>query len=267
MTKQTLKFIAAGICAIMLGLAGLGSAAVWAQETATPVGDMGGGTSGGGPMSMMGACTPGMAAALLPQAGMMVSGATMEATTDAGMDMATATTDMGAMTPEATMDMSMATAEATVDPSMMITEPVCFVVYLTGAAEVPGPGDPDGYGVAAISFDPTTNVISFEVAVSGLTLPATASHIHMAPVGESGDVVVPANGMPDANGMQLSTSDPVDPALLQSILANPSDFYFNVHTSDYPGGAVRGQLTWTDAGISMPSDGGMMATMEATPSQ
>lgn len=264
MKKHSLKFIAAGICAVMLGLAGLGSAGVLAQETATPTSDAGTGATGGGPMSMMGACTPGMAAALLPQVGMMVTSA---ATAAADTSAATATTDMSAATAVATMDMSMATAEATVDPGMMITQPVCFVVYLTGAAEAPDPGDPDGYGVAALTIDPTTNVISFDVAVSGLTLPATASHIHMAPLGAGGSVVVPANGMPDANGMQTSTSDPVDPALIQAILANPSDYYFNVHTSDFPGGAIRGQLTWTDAGISVPSDGGMGATMEATPSQ
>ncbi|MFN8418566.1 MAG: hypothetical protein U0528_04855 [Anaerolineae bacterium] len=49
---------------------------------------------------MMGACMLGMAAALLPQAGMMVSGATMEARLLMLVWMATATTDMGATTPK-----------------------------------------------------------------------------------------------------------------------------------------------------------------------
>ena len=35
----------------------------------------------------------------------------------------------------------------------------------------------------------------------------------------------------------------VDPAVAQQILDNPGDFYVNVHTSDFPNGAIRGQLS------------------------
>jgi hypothetical protein len=35
---------------------------------------------------------------------------------------------------------------------------------------------------------------------------------------------------------------PADPALIQSIVANPSGFYFNVHSPLNPGGFSRGQL-------------------------
>ncbi|HUF02221.1 MAG TPA: CHRD domain-containing protein [Gaiellaceae bacterium] len=40
------------------------------------------------------------------------------------------------------------------------------------------------------------------------------------------------------------SADCVNPgeALAQEILANPSEFYVNVHNADYPGGAIRGQL-------------------------
>ncbi|MFN8418567.1 MAG: CHRD domain-containing protein [Anaerolineae bacterium] len=168
---------------------------------------------------------------------------------------------------EATMDMSMATAEATVDPSMMITNQLRGLSDWRGW-RYPDWGDPDGYGVAAISFDPTTNVISFEVAVSGLTLPATASHIHMAPVGESGDVVVPANGMPDA-GMRSfppAIRRSGAPSYSRSSLIHRTSTSMSTHP-DYPGGAVRGQLTRTDAALVCRSDGGMIMTMEATPSQ
>ena len=33
-----------------------------------------------------------------------------------------------------------------------------------------------------------------------------------------------------------------DPAVLQAIIANPNDYFANIHTQEYPTGAIRGQL-------------------------
>ena len=54
---------------------------------------------------------------------------------------------------------------------------------LTGAAEVPGPGDPDGVGTASLRFDHGFRGICFEIHVAGIALPATAAHIHLGIVG------------------------------------------------------------------------------------
>jgi len=35
---------------------------------------------------------------------------------------------------------------------------------------------------------------------------------------------------------------PVDRRLLMDIIQHPQDYYVNVHTADFPGGAIRGQL-------------------------
>ena len=52
---------------------------------------------------------------------------------------------------------------------------------LTGAAEVPGPGDLDGSGTVALTVRPGHNEVCFDIHVSGIALPATAAHIHQGP--------------------------------------------------------------------------------------
>jgi len=68
-----------------------------------------------------------------------------------------------------------------------------------------------------------------------------AAHIHWAPAGQPGPIVVPFFNPPSAPVNSGCTA--VSPALLAAIAANPSEYYVNVHTTMYPGGAGRGQLT------------------------
>src|SRR5215216_1263037 len=116
-----------------------------------------------------------------------------------------------------------------------------FTTTLTGAAEVPGPGDPDGTGTATITLFPSTSMICWEIQVSGITLPASAAHIHEAPAGSPGDVVVTLSA-PDATGF-ASGCRSVDREEIVEILQAPEEYYVNVHNADYPGGALRGQLS------------------------
>jgi len=116
-----------------------------------------------------------------------------------------------------------------------------FTTTLTGAAEVPVPGDPDGTGTATITLFPSTSMICWEIQVSGITLPAGAAHIHEAPVGVPGPVEVTLSP-PDASGFASGCTS-VDREEIVEILRDPDIYYVNVHTSDYPGGALRGQLS------------------------
>ena len=109
---------------------------------------------------------------------------------------------------------------------------------LTGAQEVPGPGDPDGTGFAAVTVNPGQGVLCYELSVSGIA-PATSAHIHEAPPGEAGDVVVTLQ--PPTDGSSSGCVE-VGRALAKDILKAPSDYYVNVHNADYPAGALRGQL-------------------------
>ena len=79
--------------------------------------------------------------------------------------------------------------------------------------------------------------LKWKLTFAKLTGPATQAHIHMAPKGKSGDVVVPlcapcTSGM---TGTATVTSDEVS-ALKKHRL------YVNVHTAKNPNGEIRGQL-------------------------
>jgi aldose sugar dehydrogenase len=113
---------------------------------------------------------------------------------------------------------------------------------LTGKAEVPGPGDPDGMGQSNVFLNPEAGQVCFSIVVSDITLPAMAAHIHAGTKGVAGDVVVPLTP-PDATGVSTGCVSDVDPALIQAISAKPGRYYVNVHTTDFPAGALRGQLS------------------------
>jgi len=113
---------------------------------------------------------------------------------------------------------------------------------LSGANEVP-PGDPDGTGVARIWLNQGRGQVCWSIHVENITLPATAAHIHVAAAGVNGPIVVPLTA-PDATGNSAGCATDVDHALIKAIRQHPRQYYVNVHTVDYPGGAVRGQLSW-----------------------
>ena len=112
---------------------------------------------------------------------------------------------------------------------------------LTGAAEVPGPGDPNGIGEAEITINPGHEEVCWEITVENITLPATAAHIHVGSPTDAGPVVVQLSP-PDASGSSSGCA-PVSRELAKAILKNPENYYVNVHTNDFPAGAIRGQLS------------------------
>lgn len=122
------------------------------------------------------------------------------------------------------------------------TEATAFNAQLSGAAEVPGPGDEDGTGIARILVDPPAARVCSAIGVANISLPAAAAHIHVGGPDVAGPVVVPL-AAPDASGSAAGCVEGVDPALIEAILADPGGYYVNVHNADFPDGAVRGQLS------------------------
>jgi hypothetical protein len=107
---------------------------------------------------------------------------------------------------------------------------------LSGATEIPGPGDADGSGFARVIFVPNPGgLVCWSISVAGIG-PVAAAHIHVGPAGVAGPIVIDFSG-------QLNGCTRASRPLIFAILANPSAYYVNVHTPEFPGGAVRGQLT------------------------
>ena len=115
-----------------------------------------------------------------------------------------------------------------------------FSTAMTGAAEVPGPGDPDGSGTAVLRLNAGKQEVCFELVVSDIA-PATAAHIHVGPAGVAGPVVVGLT--PPTSGTSSGCVTGVDPELIKAIIQTPQNYYVNVHNAEYPAGAVRGQLS------------------------
>lgn len=102
-------------------------------------------------------------------------------------------------------------------------------------------GDPDGSGVATLTINLGQREICWQLSASSIALPATSAHIHQAAPGIRGAIVV-ALSAPDATGSAAGCVSEVDADLLREILTSPESFYVNVHTTDFPAGAIRGQL-------------------------
>jgi hypothetical protein len=117
-----------------------------------------------------------------------------------------------------------------------------FTLILTGAEEAPGPGDPDGIGFATLRLNPGTGQVCFDIRVENITLPATGAHIHEAPAGSPGPIVIGLTA-PDESGSSSGCVE-ADREQILEIIREPEDYYLNVHTlPDFGPGAVRAQLS------------------------
>lgn len=146
-------------------------------------------------------------------------------------------------------------------------ETIPFRAILSSNNEVPAISGLNATGAATILLhvvrDATGKVVSGSVDFSNVSyrFPAAvtivASHIHKGTAADNGPVVIPAFsgslagvtvGVMDQTQAQMSATN-LDS--VNGILADPSQYYFNVHTTDNPGGAMRGQLQRAQAVVLM----------------
>ncbi len=122
-----------------------------------------------------------------------------------------------------------------------------LMAQLSAENEVPGclAGEESGAkGVAIIQIDSATGEISYRVVATNL--PGTihggpGAHIHAGNATQAGPVVQGLELTGLENGLVAAGTD-TNPELAAAILANPENYYVNVHTTECRPGAVRGQL-------------------------
>jgi hypothetical protein len=149
------------------------------------------------------------------------------------------------------MPAAAATTAAPIDRDAAIRranhKPLFLEARLLGRNEVQVPGkppvgDPNGSatGIVRVQGDRITFAFSWK----GISAP-TLGHIHQGVAGVNGEVKVPLFTTPMPTGVNAAAGAVTvsDPAIADALRADPSGFYLNLHTEEFPGGAVRGQLT------------------------
>ena len=109
---------------------------------------------------------------------------------------------------------------------------------LTGAAERPNPGDPDGTGSATLRVNAGQGRVCYTLTVANIDA-ATAAHVHRGGPDAAGPPVVTLEAPADGSSEGCAE---VSRELAQELIRSPSGFYVNVHNAAFPPGAVRGQL-------------------------
>jgi hypothetical protein len=110
-----------------------------------------------------------------------------------------------------------------------------LVATLTGKAEA-GAGSSTGYGTARITLNLKTGKACWNLSVKRLDTTLSA-HVHKAPPGKTGPVVIPLGARFSAKGCVTAPD-----RSLRAVGTHPGSYYVNVHTKRFLNGAIRGRL-------------------------
>jgi CHRD domain-containing protein len=121
-----------------------------------------------------------------------------------------------------------------------------------GPAVGPGgrPGDEEGSGTAHVALIPSENRLCYSLEASDIE-PAKKAHIHEGTAEEAGSVVMKLD--PPAAERTSSGCTDVKGSLLRNLLEKPHRYYVDVHNEEFPHGAIRGQLSLTEASGFSPA--------------
>jgi len=132
---------------------------------------------------------------------------------------------------------------------------VRLIATLSGGSEAPTPLLSGATGVGEVFVNMATKEVTYTVKVFNLPSGATAGHFHVGSVGLAGPVVVdiapPVNISNDFTLSGTATAASLRPQasigirdwddFIQALVGGQS--YLNIHTSVYPSGEIRGQLS------------------------
>jgi hypothetical protein len=127
----------------------------------------------------------------------------------------------------------------------MAARPVfVFQALMTGASEVPGPGDPDAIGHATVMVWPADDRVCWVLSWNRVDGTVVAAHIHGPATSTQAmpPIVTFFMGVPHG-GTDTDRGCTTSAAWADAIVADPGLFYVNVHSiPDFGPGAIRGQL-------------------------
>lgn len=130
-------------------------------------------------------------------------------------------------------------------------DPINFSAILNAAQEVPAPNLTVGgvtfspTGTMTAVFDPATAQMQVSLTWTGLTSNATAAHIHTAPPGVAGPVLVGFfQGVPMGTSNTFTATLSLTPAQVTGMLNGllTGNLYINIHTSVNGPGEIRGNI-------------------------
>lgn len=124
----------------------------------------------------------------------------------------------------------------TVLPNAALAAPSKLTAVLSGANETAG-GDAKASGGFKVELDPETNDFCYSLWTDK-PIKATMAHLHSGAAGADGPPVATL----EVTGKTSDACLAIDKDKLTPIVENPAGFYINVHTAEFPKGAVRGQL-------------------------
>ena len=129
--------------------------------------------------------------------------------------------------------------------------PTCpIVLNLSGSQEVP-PNNSPATGTGFVSLSPG-NILEIDLSWNGLTTPAIAAHIHgPAAPGQNAGIIFPLAGVTGTSGTMPHQSFALDATQLQWFQSGL--LYVNIHTSTFPGGEIRAQITPTPPCAATPT--------------
>jgi CHRD domain-containing protein/PEP-CTERM motif-containing protein len=150
-------------------------------------------------------------------------------------------------------------------------EPILYSAVLLGPSESP-PNTSPGFGFSLVQYDPDSHMLEILAGFAGLTAPVTAAHIHCCvdPPGIAG-VATPVPlfpGFPTGvmsgfyeHAFDLTDAMSFNPAFVMANGGTPlaaelalagglsqGMAYFNIHTTEFPAGEIRGFLQRVNGG-------------------
>ncbi|NOK58825.1 MAG: hypothetical protein GFH27_549301n147 [Chloroflexi bacterium AL-W] len=117
-------------------------------------------------------------------------------------------------------------------------EAALYKAELSGANEVP-PNDSTATGIGVFTYNAETNILTFNIATTGVEVGGPGAHIHLGAADENGPIAIDLVPFQVSPGIFIGSTE-LDNAQETSLSA--SELYVNIHSEEFTGGEIRGQI-------------------------